>query len=133
MEEQGNGNHQDELEKILAHMRAEAMKHGKDWQRTKMTEEVMDGNAEKQAGEGSSSQGETGCPGAKREFTEKPRKRQKVEGKPARKAPKKTMGSNLSSTTSVMAEKPRNSSLLKPADGEHIGAIIKECFKFFAS
>ncbi|KAJ1124681.1 hypothetical protein NDU88_003130 [Pleurodeles waltl] len=89
MEDQGNGDHQDELEKILAHLRAEVLMRGKDWVRTKMTEEPAYVYGEQQADKGSTSQGQTSCPCAEQEIAEKPRKRQKVEGKPAKKAPKK--------------------------------------------
>ncbi|KAJ1089160.1 hypothetical protein NDU88_002311 [Pleurodeles waltl] len=51
MEEQGNGDHQDDLEKMLPQMRAEALKREKDWLRTKIAENVTDGNAGQQARE----------------------------------------------------------------------------------
>ncbi|KAJ1201059.1 hypothetical protein NDU88_004875 [Pleurodeles waltl] len=59
----------------------------------------------------------------------KPNKRQKLVGKPAKKAAKRTRGPDQDTASTPDPETPESSSSRKSTDGEHISAIIKECLK----
>ncbi|KAJ1189197.1 hypothetical protein NDU88_005948 [Pleurodeles waltl] len=63
---------------------------------------------------------------------EKARKRQRVESKPAKKAPKKSWSMTQPHTSSTAAADHSNISPKKTAEDEHISAIVKECLKYFA-
>ncbi|KAJ1211655.1 hypothetical protein NDU88_007012 [Pleurodeles waltl] len=117
---------------MIAHMRAEALKRGKDWLRAKMEDKSMEATERKE---------ETTAPASltdKAGVTEraslppqKPGRRQRSEGKQARKPTKKARVMILSTEdeTAVTTEASRPRA---PAEGEHISAIIKKCFKSLA-
>ncbi|KAJ1207461.1 hypothetical protein NDU88_002852 [Pleurodeles waltl] len=117
---------------MIAHMRAEALKRGKAWLCAKMVNtgeesraQVLEATAlanlpdEARAAEWSSPP------------PQKANKRQRSEGKPARKTAKKSrvVVWNTEEDTSAA---PKSSRTRAPAEGEHISAIIKECFKSLA-
>ncbi|KAJ1139353.1 hypothetical protein NDU88_005728 [Pleurodeles waltl] len=55
-----------------------------------------------------------------------------MEGKPAKKTPKKTRGTDWSTGAPSTLEPSESSIPLTPAEGEHISAIIKKCLESFA-
>ncbi|KAJ1207177.1 hypothetical protein NDU88_002569 [Pleurodeles waltl] len=99
MESQGHEVQQDKVEQLLAQMREEAAKRGKDWLRRKVAEEVKEGQGEQNNRESlsPSRREEVKCLMAERNRRQIPRKRQKVEDKPAKKTAKK--GRGVSPTT----------------------------------
>ncbi|KAJ1084065.1 hypothetical protein NDU88_004219 [Pleurodeles waltl] len=62
----------------------------------------------------------------------KPAKRQRVEGRQSKKAVKRQKTAILPDQAPAAVEAPGNYSSLISAEGEHISAIIKECFQSFA-
>ncbi|KAJ1185410.1 hypothetical protein NDU88_002203 [Pleurodeles waltl] len=84
---------QDDLERMLAHMRVEALKHGKDWLRAKMDEKGKENQSQDFSApacstltDGTSTAGSISPP------PQKASKRRRTEGKPVRKAAKKSRG-----------------------------------------
>ncbi|KAJ1160422.1 hypothetical protein NDU88_000924 [Pleurodeles waltl] len=92
VEEGDVGDHQDDLEKMLAHMRAEALKQGKDWLRAKMEERVADGDVSQVSDQNLTTREDASGPGSKVDPTHKANKRQRTEGKPAKKVAKRSKG-----------------------------------------
>ncbi|KAJ1209535.1 hypothetical protein NDU88_004909 [Pleurodeles waltl] len=121
---------QDELEAMIAHMRTEALKRGKDWLRTKMgdrSEEHRDQETPAMAIIADDMARTERSPSP----AQKARKRQKAEGKPTRKTTKRPRGpAQMAEETTV--PNPGPSLARAPAEGEHISAIITECFKSLA-
>ncbi|KAJ1217455.1 hypothetical protein NDU88_005049 [Pleurodeles waltl] len=70
-------------------MRMEAARQGKDCLCQKLAEEIEEGHSGRQTGEGTVTQEEARCLGTKEKLMQKPRKRQKVDSRPAKKATKK--------------------------------------------
>ncbi|KAJ1151287.1 hypothetical protein NDU88_004070 [Pleurodeles waltl] len=130
MEEDQVVEQQEDLERMIAHMRAEALKRGKDWLRAKMEDKSM---------ELTEREDETTTPtsltdkAAERALLppQKPGRRQRSEGKQERKPTKKVrvVIQSTEDETTVTPEASRPRAL---AEGEHISAIIKECFKSLA-
>ncbi|KAJ1150412.1 hypothetical protein NDU88_003205 [Pleurodeles waltl] len=132
MEEDQVVEQQDDLERMLAQMRAEALKRGKDWLHAKMEEK----GEERQS---------TDIPNPS-DFPlvietndrrsppppQKPNKRQRTEGKPAKKTPKKARGTDRPNRTPSTREAAKTSIPHTSAEGEHISAIIKKCLESFA-
>ncbi|KAJ1107509.1 hypothetical protein NDU88_004899 [Pleurodeles waltl] len=130
MEEDQVVEQQDELKAMIAHMRTEALKRGKDWLRTKMgdrSEEHRDQEtpAAAKVTDDMAPTERTPSP------SQKAHKRQKTEGKPTRKTTKRPRGP-AQSAEETTAPNPGPSLARAPAEGEHISAIITECFKSLA-
>ncbi|KAJ1178645.1 hypothetical protein NDU88_003888 [Pleurodeles waltl] len=113
---------------MIAHMRAEALRRGKDWLRAKMedrsrepAERVEDTTAPPGLADNS----------AERPPPQKPGRRRRSEGKQASKPTKKAR-IVIQTTDDETAAKPVDSRPSAPAEGEHISAIIEECFKSLA-
>ncbi|KAJ1163644.1 hypothetical protein NDU88_004099 [Pleurodeles waltl] len=126
MEEDQVVEQQDDLERMIAHMRAEALKCGKDWLRAKMEEK----GEERQ---------NTDIPNASDPHLvtdtndrgsppppQKASKRQRTEGKPAKKTPKKARGTDRPTGAPSTREPAEISMPHTSAEGEHISAIIKK-------
>ncbi|KAJ1132426.1 hypothetical protein NDU88_010739 [Pleurodeles waltl] len=111
---------------MLAWMRAEALKRGKDWLHKKMEDTTPEGGPSLTEDQQPSTALEIGDLQADREQTPKPSKRQKSAGKPARKPLKRTRAPERDTASPVAPETPESSSSHKSTDGEHISAIIKE-------
>ncbi|KAJ1165761.1 hypothetical protein NDU88_006178 [Pleurodeles waltl] len=120
---------QDDLERMLAQMRAEALKRGKDWLRKKMEDTTLVGGSPPTEEQQPCTVLEIDDLQVDREQTPKPNKRQKPAGKPARKPSKRTRVPERDSASPVAPETAESSSSYKSTDGEHISAIIKECLK----
>ncbi|KAJ1099835.1 hypothetical protein NDU88_004930 [Pleurodeles waltl] len=119
----------DDLEKMIVHMRVEAMRRGKDWLRAK----VEDKSREPTERDGDT----TAPPGLSDNAAERaslpPQKpgRRRSERKQANKPTKKARVV-IQNAEDEAAATPVDSRLSAPAEGEHISAIIKECFKSLA-
>ncbi|KAJ1117459.1 hypothetical protein NDU88_005659 [Pleurodeles waltl] len=85
MEEVEVGDHQDDLDKMLAHMRAEDLRRGNDWLRAKMEERVTDRDAPQVLDQNNTTREDASGPGSEVDPTHKANKRQRTEGKPAKK------------------------------------------------
>ncbi|KAJ1116822.1 hypothetical protein NDU88_005027 [Pleurodeles waltl] len=94
MEEVDVGDPQDDLERMLAQMRAEALRHGKDWLRAKMEERDTEGDAQQVSDLNPTSMKDSGDPGPELDPTHKTSKQQRAEGKPAKKVAKRPSGAN---------------------------------------
>ncbi|KAJ1140935.1 hypothetical protein NDU88_007272 [Pleurodeles waltl] len=130
MEEDHAAEQQDDLESMIAHMRAEALRRGKDWLRAKMEDKNKD-PAER-------IEDTTAPPGPSEKTPEratlppqKPSRRQRSEGKQASK-PTKRARVVIQTAEDEAAATPADNRPSTPAEGEHISAIIKECFKSLA-
>ncbi|KAJ1141040.1 hypothetical protein NDU88_007377 [Pleurodeles waltl] len=132
MEEVDVGDHQDDLERMLAQMRAEALRRGNDWLRAKMEERTPEGDAQQVSDLNPTTMEYAGDPGPDFDPTHKASKWQRAEGKLAKKVAKKPRGANRPTSAPATVEAPENSSLWKPTEDENISAIIKECLKSFA-
>ncbi|KAJ1136643.1 hypothetical protein NDU88_003058 [Pleurodeles waltl] len=113
MEEDQVVEQQDDLEKMIAHMRSEALKRGKDWLRAKMVDredeaQVHGAPAPTKQTEEMSETERSPSP------SQKSTKRQKSEGKPARKSAKRPKVT-LQSTEETAVPNPGAS--LAPAEG----------------
>ncbi|KAJ1081524.1 hypothetical protein NDU88_001706 [Pleurodeles waltl] len=123
---------QDDLERMIAHMRAEALKRGKDWLCAKMEEKSMETTEREE--ETTAPASLTDKAGATERASlppQKPGRQQRSEGKQARKPTKKARVV-IQSTEDETALTPEASRPSAPAEGEHISAIIKECIKSLA-
>ncbi|KAJ1101531.1 hypothetical protein NDU88_006598, partial [Pleurodeles waltl] len=129
MEETMLEEQQDDLERMLAQMRAEALKRGKDWLRKKMEDTKPMGGLSSSEEQQPGTVVEINDLQEDREQTPKPSKRQKSAGKPARKPSKRTRVPECDTTSPGAPETPESSSSHKSTGGEHISAIIKECIK----
>ncbi|KAJ1152268.1 hypothetical protein NDU88_005044 [Pleurodeles waltl] len=132
MEEDQVVEQQDDLERMIAHMRAEALKRGKDWLRAKI--EDKGGEAQERVAEQPATQSEANITTATEDTSptrQKAVKRQRAEkkptGKPSRRA--KAMAQDTDDGAPAMLETSRPQIL---AEGEHISTLIKECFKSLA-
>ncbi|KAJ1173836.1 hypothetical protein NDU88_005661 [Pleurodeles waltl] len=124
---------QDDLERMLAHMRAEALRRGKDWFCAKMEERSDEGQLTNMTEQdGLHTTVDAGDAGPILAPIPKTSKRQRTAGKPPKKVTKKLRGTCLATMASAAQGEPVPSCLVKPTEGEHISEIIKECFKFFA-
>ncbi|KAJ1139948.1 hypothetical protein NDU88_006309 [Pleurodeles waltl] len=133
MEEDQVVEQQDDLERMIAHMRAEALKRGNDWLRAKMEEKGEEIQSQDLSAPALPTLAdETGVAGGISPPPQKVNKRQRTEGKPARKTTKKARDMVLTTEEHTTAS-PASGILRAPAEGEHISAIIKECFKSLAS
>ncbi|KAJ1206301.1 hypothetical protein NDU88_001708 [Pleurodeles waltl] len=132
MEEVEVADHQDDLEKMLAPMRTEALKQGKDWLRAKMEERVADGDVSQVLDPNLTMREDTNGPGSEGHPTHKANKRQRMEGKPTKKVAKRPKAANPPTQAPAAVEAPESSGLWKPSEGEHISAIIKGSFQSFA-
>ncbi|KAJ1129141.1 hypothetical protein NDU88_007512 [Pleurodeles waltl] len=132
MEEVDTGEHQADLKRMLAQMRVEALRRGKDWLRAKMEERIPEGDVKQVSDLNPPTREDAGDPGSELDPTQKARKRQRTEGKPAKKVAKRNRGANWSTMAAATVEAPESSSSWKPAEGKHISEIITECLKSFA-
>ncbi|KAJ1082905.1 hypothetical protein NDU88_003066 [Pleurodeles waltl] len=121
---------QDDLERMIAHVCAEALKRGKDWLRAKMVDTSEESRAQ-EAPALANLPDEAGATERSSPPSQKASKRQKSEGKPARKTAKRPRAT-VRSTEEDTAPKQGSSIARAPAEGEHISAIIQECFKSLA-
>ncbi|KAJ1119407.1 hypothetical protein NDU88_007593 [Pleurodeles waltl] len=123
---------QDDLEKMIAHMWAEALKRGKDWLRAKMEDSGVE-NQEKDltAPVVLDLTEETGTGGNTTPPPQRPSKRQRTEAKPTKRASKKPRSGDQTADE-LLTVAPAPSTPRMPAEGEHISTLIKECFKSFA-
>ncbi|KAJ1185803.1 hypothetical protein NDU88_002590 [Pleurodeles waltl] len=129
MEEDQVVEQQDDLERMIAHMRAEALKRGKDWLRAKMEDKGVESiEHEVETTAPASLTDKAGTTERTSPPPQKPGKQQRSEGKPARKSTKKARVV-VQSTEDETSVTPEASRPRAPAEGEHISAIIKECFK----
>ncbi|KAJ1194465.1 hypothetical protein NDU88_003753 [Pleurodeles waltl] len=131
MEEDQVVEQQDDLERMIAHMRAEALKRGKDYLRAKI--EDKGGEAQERVSEQPAPQNESNTPTAtedtsptRRKAVKRQRAEKKPTGKPSRRGKAMAQDSN---GTPAMPETSRPQIL---AEGEHISTLIKECFKSLA-
>ncbi|KAJ1119152.1 hypothetical protein NDU88_007338 [Pleurodeles waltl] len=130
MEEDHAAEQQDDLEGMITHMRAEALRRGKDWLRAKMEDKNKE-PAERIE--------DTTAPPVPSDKTperaslppQKPSRRRRSEGKQASKPTKKARVV-IQNAEGEAAATPVDSRPSAPAEGEHISAIIKECFKSLA-
>ncbi|KAJ1139650.1 hypothetical protein NDU88_006017 [Pleurodeles waltl] len=132
MEEVEVVEHQDDLEKMLTHMMVEALKLGKDLLRAKMEERVADGDVSQVSDPNLTTREDTNGPWSKGHPTHKTNKRQRTEGKPAKKVAKRPKAANPPTQAPAALEAPKSTGLWKPSEGEHISTIIKECLQSFA-
>ncbi|KAJ1118618.1 hypothetical protein NDU88_006807 [Pleurodeles waltl] len=114
---------------MLAQMRSEALKRGKDWLCKKMEDTTPEGGPSLTVDKHAFTGLDIGNLQADREQTPKPNKQQKSMGKPARKSSKRTRDPKRDTASPLDPETPESSSTRKSTDGEHISAIIKECLK----
>ncbi|KAJ1136423.1 hypothetical protein NDU88_002840 [Pleurodeles waltl] len=124
---------QDDLERMLAHMRAEALKRGKDWLCVKMEEK----GEERQSIDIPNPSDlplvtNTNDRGSPPPPPQKASKCQRTEGKPAKKTPKKARGTDRPTGAPSTRVPAKISMPHTPAEGEHISAIIKKCLESFA-
>ncbi|KAJ1139677.1 hypothetical protein NDU88_006044 [Pleurodeles waltl] len=124
MEEDQVVEQQDDLERMIAHMRAEALKRGKDWLRAKMEDKSLEPAERKEVTTAPTSLADKAAEQAPLP-PEKPGRRQRSEGKQSRK-PNKKARVVIQSTDDATAATPEASRPRAPAEGEHINAIIKE-------
>ncbi|KAJ1136635.1 hypothetical protein NDU88_003050 [Pleurodeles waltl] len=68
---------------------------GKEWLQQKMSEEMEEGHSKCQMGKDTSPQEEVRCLGTEQDVIQSPRKRQKVDSKPAKKITRKRRGANV--------------------------------------
>ncbi|KAJ1146364.1 hypothetical protein NDU88_012641 [Pleurodeles waltl] len=129
MEEVNVEDQQDDLERMLAQMRTEALKRGKDWLRKKMDDAAPEGGVLLTVDQHAFMGGDNGDLQSDREQTRKPNKQQKSMGKPAKKPTKTTRAPDRDTASPPDPETPESSSSHKSTDGEHISTIIKECLK----
>ncbi|KAJ1178224.1 hypothetical protein NDU88_003471 [Pleurodeles waltl] len=132
MEEDQVVEQQDDLERMIAHMRAEALKRGKDWLRAKIEDEG--GEAQERVAEQPAPQSETNIPTATEDTSptrQKAVKRQRAEKKSAGK-PSKRSKAVAQDTVEGSPAIPETSRPQILAEGEHISTLIKECFKSLA-
>ncbi|KAJ1105363.1 hypothetical protein NDU88_002770 [Pleurodeles waltl] len=92
MEEVDVVNHQDDLGKMLSHMRAEALRRGKDWLRAKMEERVADGDVSQVLDQNGTTREDASVPGSEVDPTHKGSTQKRTEGKQAKKVAKRTRG-----------------------------------------
>ncbi|KAJ1160367.1 hypothetical protein NDU88_000869 [Pleurodeles waltl] len=111
MEEVDVGDHQDDLEKMLAHMRAEALRRGKDWLRAKMEERVVDGDVPQVSDQNLTTREDASGPGSEEDTTHKANKRQRTEGKPAKKVAKRSRGANRPTSAPATVEAPESNKI----------------------
>ncbi|KAJ1115393.1 hypothetical protein NDU88_003617 [Pleurodeles waltl] len=128
MEEDQVVEQQDDLEKMIAHMRSEALKRGKDWLRAQMADREDEAQVHGAPAPTKQTE-EMGETERSPSPSQKSTKRQKSEGKPARKSAKRPKVTLQSTEESAV---PNPGASLAPAEGEHISAIIQECFKSLA-
>ncbi|KAJ1108490.1 hypothetical protein NDU88_005866 [Pleurodeles waltl] len=114
---------------MLAQMRVEALKRGKDWLCRKMEETGPEGGVPQLLDQNATSWGETRDPESEVDHTHKPNKQQRSVGKSGKKVVKRPKGLDRSTASPPGLEAPENSSSGNPTEGEHISAIIKECLK----
>ncbi|KAJ1189421.1 hypothetical protein NDU88_006166 [Pleurodeles waltl] len=132
MEEDQVVEQQDDLERIIAHILAEALKHGKDWLRAKMVDTSEESRAQVlEATALANLPDEAGAADQSSSPPQKANKRQRSEGKPARKTAKKSRV-GVRNTEEDTSATPESSLARALAEGEHLNAIFKECFKSFA-
>ncbi|KAJ1185600.1 hypothetical protein NDU88_002392 [Pleurodeles waltl] len=115
---------------MIAHMRSEALKRGKDWLRAKMVDRGDESQVHGAPAPTKQTE-EMGETERSPSPSQKSNKRQKPEGKPARKSAKRPKVT-LQSTDETAVPNPGASVTRAPAEGEHISAIIQECFKSLA-
>ncbi|KAJ1129997.1 hypothetical protein NDU88_008356 [Pleurodeles waltl] len=111
---------------MIAHMQAEALKHGKDWLRAKMVDTSDESRA--QVLEAIALANLPDKEGAAEQSSPPPQKankHQRSEGKPARKTAKKSTV-RVWNTEEDTSATPEYSLARAPAEGEHINTIIKE-------
>ncbi|KAJ1164474.1 hypothetical protein NDU88_004911 [Pleurodeles waltl] len=103
MEEVEAMEHQVDLEKMLAHMRAEALKRGKDLLRSKMEDNVAEGDVQLVhiTKEDAKETEPVGHP------THNAAKRQRVEGRQAKKVAKRPKAANPPDQAPAVVEAPR--------------------------
>ncbi|KAJ1157662.1 hypothetical protein NDU88_010366 [Pleurodeles waltl] len=130
MEEDQVVEQQDDLERMISHMCAEALKRGKDWLSAKMVDTSKESRAH-EAPALANLPDEVGATEWSSPRSQKASKGQKSEGKPARMTAKRPRVA-VRSTEEDTAPKPGSSIARAPAEGEHISAIIQECFKSLA-
>ncbi|KAJ1084608.1 hypothetical protein NDU88_004754 [Pleurodeles waltl] len=83
---------QDDLERMLAQIRAEALKRGKDWLRKKMEDTGPEGVSPPTPEHDIPTKGDNSETQSEMDHARKPNKRQRSAGKPAKKAAKRTRG-----------------------------------------
>ncbi|KAJ1189160.1 hypothetical protein NDU88_005911 [Pleurodeles waltl] len=133
MEEDQVVEQQDDLDRMLAQMMAEALKRGKNWLCAKMEEKSEERQIQDLSAPGCLTLAdETNAAGGITPRPQKSSKRQRTEGKPAKKTAKKPTGTEKTTGETPTRAPPESSISCIPAEGEHISAIIKECFKSFA-
>ncbi|KAJ1100956.1 hypothetical protein NDU88_006031 [Pleurodeles waltl] len=120
---------QDDLERMLAQMRAEALKQGKDWLRKEMEDTGPERGTPPAPEHDIPAKGDNSETKSEMDHARKPNKRQRPVGKPAKKAAKRTRGPERDTAPPSELETPESISSRKSTDGEHISAIIKECLK----
>ncbi|KAJ1182384.1 hypothetical protein NDU88_007576 [Pleurodeles waltl] len=132
MEEDQVVEQQDDLERMIAHMRAEVLKRNKDWLRAKIDDkgsEAQEREAEQPAPQKLIDN--TAIPKDTSPTRQKATKRQRAErkptGKPAKRAKVVVQDAEDDTPTTSEASGPR-----MLAEGEHISTLIKECFKSLA-
>ncbi|KAJ1096422.1 hypothetical protein NDU88_001564 [Pleurodeles waltl] len=88
---------------MIAHLRAEAMKRGKNWLRAKMAEKDEDDQTPDGTDQTTMFMTEEACgTGTDTELQQRANKRQRAEGKPAKKTAKKSKGPERIATTPAM-------------------------------
>ncbi|KAJ1084646.1 hypothetical protein NDU88_004792 [Pleurodeles waltl] len=117
MEEDHAAEQQDDLESMIAHMRAEALKRGKDWLCAKMEDESREPT------EDTTSPPEK-TPERAALPPQKPSRRRRAEGKQASNPTKKARVVIQNAEVEAAAS-PTEGGTSAPAEGEHISAIIK--------
>ncbi|KAJ1205235.1 hypothetical protein NDU88_000670 [Pleurodeles waltl] len=115
---------------MIAHMRSEALKRSKDWLRAKMVDRGDESQVQGAPAPAKQTD-EVGETERSPSPSQKSSKRQKSEGKPARRAAKRPRAT-VQSTDETAVPNPGASIARAPAEGEHISAIIQECFKSLA-
>ncbi|KAJ1107352.1 hypothetical protein NDU88_004743 [Pleurodeles waltl] len=132
MEEDQVVEQQDDLERMIAHMRAEALKRSKDWLRSKMEDKGADleGNEDTPTAHLNVTDN-AGAPEHTAATPQKASKRQRSDVKTTRK-PAKRAKVVAQDTEEDAAATPEASRPQAPAEGEHISALIKECIKLLA-
>ncbi|KAJ1080830.1 hypothetical protein NDU88_001019 [Pleurodeles waltl] len=125
MEEDQVVEQQDNLERMIAHMRAEALKRGKDWLRAKMEDKSIEATEhEEETTVAASLTDKAGVTERASLPPQKPGRRQRTDGKQTRK-PTKKANVVIQNTEGETAVTPEASRPRAPAEGEHISAIIK--------
>ncbi|KAJ1085116.1 hypothetical protein NDU88_005249 [Pleurodeles waltl] len=123
---------QDDLERMIAHMRVEALKHGKDWLRSKMEDKGVDLEGHEDTPTAHLNVTDNaGAPEHAAPTPQKASKRQRSDVKPTRKLAKRakvlSQDNDEDAAATPEASRPR-----APAEGEHKSALIKECIKSLA-